>query len=167
MEEFLAFGEEYFENGLAVFAVRSVLLYFFGLVVTKMIRKSIRKEVLVRGDNARTPIQFIGNVIVALIWAVVLFLILNDVRFLAGIGRAILGATSLIAVIVTFAAQEAFSNLIAGFFLALYQPFRLGDLIKLSEKDINGTVMEITLRHTIIRTYDGTQVVIPKSIISS
>ena len=167
MEEFLNFGSEYFENGLAVFAVRSVLLYFFGLFVTRMIRKSIQKEALVRGDHARTPIQFIGNVVVALIWAVVLFLILNDVRFLAGIGRAILGATSLIAVIVTFAAQEAFSNLIAGFFLALYQPFRLGDLIKLSEKDINGTVMEITLRHTIIRTYDGTQVIIPNSIMNS
>ncbi len=167
MEEFIAFGSQYFENGLAIFAVRSVLLYLFGRLITKMINKSISREAIVRGTNARTPIQFIGKVAVSLIWAVILFLILNDVKFLAGIGKAILGATSLIAVIVTFAAQEAFSNLVAGFFLALYQPFRLGDLIKLSEKDINGIVQEITLRHTIIRTYDGTQVIIPNSIMNS
>ena len=167
MKEFLDFGAEYFENGLAVFAIRSVLLYLFGLLVTRMISRSISTESIKRGENAKTPIQFIGRVVISLIWAVILFLILNDIKFLAGIGRAILGATSLIAVIVTFAAQEAFSNLVAGFFLALYQPFRLGDLIKLSEKDINGTVMEITLRHTIIRTYDGTQIIIPNSIMNS
>ncbi len=167
MEEVLNFGSEYFTDGLLMFTVRSVLLYIFGLVVTKMITRAANAESVRRGENAKTPIQFIGKVANSVIWAIVVFLILNDVKFLAGIGKAVLGATSLIAIVVTFAAQEAFSNLVAGFFLALYQPFRLGDLIKLSEKDINGTVEQITLRHTVIRTYDGTQVVIPNSIMNS
>ena len=167
MEQFFTFGEEYLENGLIIFLIRTLILYLVVQLLIKGIRKSIQREAEQRGDNARTPIQFIGNVTITLIKTVFVFLVLSDIKPLAGIGRAILGATSLITIIVGLAAQEAFGNLVAGFFLALYQPFRLGDLVTLPGKDISGTVESITLRHTIIKTYDGTQIVVPNSAMNS
>ncbi len=167
MEQFLEFGENIFEDGLIFFAMRSLLIFAISEILIKMILRSMKREETARSESARTPIKFIGNVIITVIRSAAAFLILSGIKPLSTVGRAVLGATSVIAVIVGLAAQEAFGNLIAGFFLAMYQPFRLGDLIKLSEKDLTGTVEELSLRHTVIRTFDGTRVVIPNSLMNS
>lgn len=167
MESIFTFGSDIFEDGLIFFALRSVLIYIGAVLIIKMIRRSIRREEAARNENARTPLKFMGNVLITLVRCVAVFLILASVKPLSAVGKAVLGATSVLAVIVGLAAQETFGNLISGFFLAVYQPFRLGDLVKLSEKDLTGTVEEITLRHTVIRTFDGTHVVVPNSLMNS
>ena len=167
MEQFLGFGENIFEDGLIFFAVRSLLIWIVSEIVVKMIRRSMKREETARSESTRTPVKFFGNVIITVVRSIATFLILSSIKPLSTVGRAVLGATSVIAVIVGLAAQEAFGNLIAGFFLAMYQPFRLGDLVKLSEKDLTGTVEELSLRHTVIRTFDGTRVVIPNSQMNS
>ena len=167
MEQFLTFGESIFEDGLILFVVRGLLILAVEETIVRMIRRSIRRETEQRGPNARTPIRFIGNVSITVIRCVVVFLILKDIKPLSGIGKAALGATSIITIVVGLAAQEAFGNLIAGFFLAMYQPVRLGDLIVLKNQNITGTVEEITLRHTVIKTYDGTRIVVPNARMNS
>ena len=57
-------------------------------------------------------------------------------------------------VIVGFAAKDAISNLIAGLFIVLFRPFRIGDYIKL-ENESTGIVDDITLRHTVINTFEN------------
>ena len=167
MDQLLAFGDKYFDGGIVLFLIRSVLMYLTGAFISKLIRKYVNRESSVRGEAVRTPIRFIGKVLTTVMWALIIFLILNDIKVLSSLGKALLGATSLIAVAVTFAAQEAFGNLISGFFLALYQPFRLDDYVRLPQMDIEGTVKEITLRHTVISTFDGSQIIIPNSTMNS
>ncbi len=167
MDKFLTIGETIFEDGLVLFILRGVLMLAVEETVVRMIRRSIRREAEQRGVNARTPIRFIGNVMITVIRCVVVFLILGDIKPLSGVGKAMLGATSIITIVVGLAAQEAFGNLIAGFFLAMYQPVRLGDLIVLKSQNITGTVEEITLRHTVIKTYDGTRVIVPNAKMNS
>ncbi len=68
-----------------------------------------------------------------------------------GIGSVALG----------FAFKDVMQNLLAGFLILLYRPFKIGDQIKVD--DYEGDVEEINVRATKIKTYDGERVVIPNS----
>ncbi|MQC26813.1 MAG: hypothetical protein DWG76_05110 [Chloroflexi bacterium] len=73
--------------------------------------------------------------------------------FLAGLG--ILGFT------VGFALQDVSKNFLAGMLILLQQPFSLGDMIEVA--GFKGTVLEINLRDTEMRTVDGLRVRIPNA----
>ena len=60
-----------------------------------------------------------------------------------------------------FAFKDIFQNLLSGILLLISEPFRIGDQIV--SGDYEGTVEDIKIRATTIRTYDGRQVVIPNS----
>jgi small-conductance mechanosensitive channel len=62
-------------------------------------------------------------------------------------------------VAIGFAFRDILQNLLAGILLLLTQPFRLGDQIKVGE--FEGTVEDIQIRATTIRTYDNRRAVIP------
>jgi len=66
---------------------------------------------------------------------------------------------------VGFAFKEILQNWFAGLLILLRAPFRRGDQVSLEE--ISGTVMRIEPRATIIRTYDGRDVVIPNTTVFS
>lgn len=79
-----------------------------------------------------------------------------------GVGD-IIGLLGLGSVAIGFAFQDIFKNFLAGVLLLLNEPFRLQDQIIVN--DFEGTVEEITIRSTQIRTYQGERVVIPNSIV--
>jgi len=78
----------------------------------------------------------------------------------------IFSGAGILAAIIGFAAKDAISNLIAGLFIVLFRPFRIDDYIKL-EKGSIGVVEDITLRHTIIKTFENKRLIIPNSVIST
>ena len=78
----------------------------------------------------------------------------------------IFSGAGILAAIIGFAAQAALSNLIAGVFIVIFKPFRVGDYIKIDEERI-GIVQDITLRHTIINNFENKRLIIPNSIIST
>jgi small-conductance mechanosensitive channel len=110
---------------------------------------------------------YVRKILNAIVYAVAAFSVLSAIVPLEGLGSAVLGATSVITVVLGLAAQETFGNFIAGFFLALGQPFSVGDLITLPEKNITGTVQSITFRHTVLQTIENTQMIIPNSLMNS
>lgn len=63
------------------------------------------------------------------------------------------------------AAQDLLSNLFGGFAILSDKPFKLGDRIRLDDKN-DGFVREIGIRTTRIETLDGTMIVIPNSKIA-
>ncbi|MEM9803822.1 MAG: mechanosensitive ion channel family protein [Cyanobacteria bacterium P01_D01_bin.56] len=73
---------------------------------------------------------------------------------------ALLGLSS---VAIGFAFQDIFKNFLAGVLLLLQEPFSIGDQIIVDS--FEGTVEEIALRATQIRTYQGESVVIPNSVV--
>ena len=83
---------------------------------------------------------------------------------LSTLGVSILASAGVLAVVLGFAAQAAFSNVISGIFIAIFEPFKVGD--KISVKDDYGTVEDITLRHTVVKTWEEKRIVIPNSKIS-
>ena len=77
----------------------------------------------------------------------------------------LVGALGVGGVVIGFAFQDTFQNLLAGVLLLLRQPFRIGD--EIVSGDYTGTVEAIETRATYIRTYDGRRVIIPNSQIYS
>ena len=75
----------------------------------------------------------------------------------------LLASGGIVAVVVGLAAQETVGNLISGFMIVTFRPFHIGDLIRVNNGEYVGTVVEITIRHTIIETFENTRVIIPKS----
>lgn len=74
-----------------------------------------------------------------------------DIFATLGIGSVAIG----------FAFKDILQNLLAGLLLLIRRPYRRGDQIVV--KDFEGAVIRVETRATIIRTYDGRQVIIPNS----
>lgn len=74
-----------------------------------------------------------------------------DLIKILGIGSVAIG----------FAFQNILQNFLAGLLLLWTEPFRVGDQIRLDP--FEGTVEDIQIRATTIRTYDGRRVVIPNA----
>lgn len=75
----------------------------------------------------------------------------------------IVGLLGLGSVAVGFAFQDIFKNFFAGVLILANEPFRLNDQIIVS--DFEGTVEEIDIRVTKIRTYQGERVVVPNAVV--
>ena len=108
-----------------------------------------------------TVIKFISNILKIVIIAISLVMVISELGYninglLTGIGVGGLA--------VSLAAQDAISNLISGFVIVLDKPFLVGDFIQTDS--IQGTVTDITMRSTKIRTLEDSIVTIPNSKIA-
>lgn len=160
------FGSQIFSGGLLTFCIRSAVILITAWIVNRLVSKGFRTAIEAN-EERRMPLGFLEKIIRFVIYAIGIFSILSGIKPLEGFGTAILGATSVISVVIGLAAQESFGNFIAGFFLAINQPFHVGDTITLPEKNISGTVMEITFRHTVLNTMENTRLIVPNSVMNS
>jgi small-conductance mechanosensitive channel len=71
--------------------------------------------------------------------------------FVAGLGIA--GFT------IGFALQDIARNFVAGILLLVRQPFGIGDAVEVG--NLAGSVLDITTRDTVLRTWDGEMVIVP------
>lgn len=91
-------------------------------------------------------------------------LLITAITALALIGfpiTALLTASLVIVVILGIALQQSISNLAATIIFMLFQPFRLGELIKAN--NVMGVVKEIQFFSTVLVTGDNLEVTIPNS----
>jgi len=89
-------------------------------------------------------------------------LVIPQVRAIAG---GLLASSAVLAVIVGLASQQVLGNFIAGLVIALTQPVRIGD--RVSYGGIEGTVEEIGMTYTFIRTLDRRRLIVPNSKLAS
>ncbi len=68
-------------------------------------------------------------------------------------------------IVIGFATQSLFSNLISGIFLQIDKPMKIGDPVLITGKlpDVAGVVVEITTLSARLRMFDGTYVRLPNS----
>ena len=141
----------YFMVAIVVLLVFWLLSLIFKSVVSKLLSKSHTHRNLVR------VFQRIGGALIFFIGLMVAMVIA-----IPGFTPAkLVGALGIGSVAIGFAFKDIFQNLLSGILLLLSEPFRIGDQIVSGE--FEGTVEDIKVRATTIRTYDGRQVVIPNS----
>ena len=87
----------------------------------------------------------------------ILAVIMSEIKAMESIIKALLASGGIIAVVVGLASQEAASNLINGFMIMTYKPYKIGDFVNVQEYNVRGTVIDISMRHSIIETIERTQ----------
>ncbi len=126
-------------------------------------KKSIANKI--REQEDPTSLKFLRYVaVVSIYFFGILFGLLAFPSF-RGVAQTALGGAGVIALIAGVASQEALSNLVGGLFIISFKPFRIGDVIKVTDTMV-GTVADITLRHTVIRNFENKMIVIPNAIIN-
>ncbi len=143
---------------LPIIAVGIVVFLIF-LVIASVARRIIRAA----AERARLDIMLSSLVArIGYIVVVVLGLFVSIVVIFPGVSPGDLFAgLGIGSVALGFAFKDVLQNLFAGFLILIYRPFHIGDQIKIN--DFEGTVEEINVRATKIKTYDGERVVIPNN----
>ncbi len=119
-----------------------------------------------RLKRSRAVVEAVGWTAVALVYIVTFTLGVN----IMGVPLVTLVAPATVAgVALGFGAQQVVGDLLAGFFLFAEHQFGYGDEIRFSQpgqtKGVTGTVEEMTLRVTKLRTIEGELVIIPNSLL--
>jgi small-conductance mechanosensitive channel len=89
-------------------------------------------------------------------------LVIPQIRAVAG---GLLASSAVLGLIVGFASQRTLGNFVAGLMIAITQPLRLGDWVEVN--GVEGSVEEIGLIYTFIRTEDNARLVIPNEKLAS
>lgn len=110
--------------------------------------------------------RFLGKLLNLIVIVICLVNIIGVINPSMNLHSTLLKGSALVVAIVGFAAQPAISDLICGFLISINKPFEIGDRI-IPEGMEPGIVEDITLRHTIIRIYDGLRVIVPNSTLNS
>jgi MscS family membrane protein len=144
---------------------RLIILLGFGWLLFRSVDASAGYLKEVAGEENQVAMGFIpilARVGKALIIVLVLLASLDVigvkvVTVLAGLG---LGGLA-----IAFAAQKTLENLFGAFAIAGDRPFRVGEFVTIG--DVTGTVEDVGLRSTRVRTIQRTLVTIPNSAVSS
>lgn len=73
----------------------------------------------------------------------------------------IMVAGGIAGIVIGFATQSVFSNLISGIFLLIEKPAKTGDSVELLDHSVGGTFVDISTFSSKIRRFDGTIVRVP------
>lgn len=118
-----------------------------------------------RSPEAMTRYRVLRRTIAAVIVTVGILsalLVIPQVRTVAG---GLLASSAILGLIVGFASQRTLGNFVAGLMIAITQPLRLGDWVAVG--GVEGSVEEIGLMYTFIRTEDNARLVIPNEKLAS
>ena len=132
-----------------------LIFWFLSIVFKKVVYKLLGSRS--RHQNLVKVFQRVGGALIIFIG----FMIAMVIAVPGFTPAKLIGALGIGSVAIGFAFKDIFQNLLSGILLLISEPFRIGDQIV--SGDYEGTVEDIKIRATTIKTYDGRQVVIPNS----
>ena len=126
------------------------------LLIARTVR-SVTMRALARNRAQANVTVLIGNLAQLTVIAIGLLLILAI--YTQGAFGWILASFSVVGVVVGLSLQDILKNFVAGVWVLIERPFRIGDSIEVG--GYSGTVQEISFRTTQLRTDDGREVIVP------
>lgn len=155
--------EHWLALGLPVLAKIAIalLIFYFGRHVVRVAVGVLRK-VMQRSKADPTLTGFLCNVAYGVGYALVVISALGQIGINTNSMAAVVGGAALA---VGLALQGQLSAFAAGVLLILFRPFKVGDFVDAG--GIKGTVEEIKIIHTILRTADNQEVIVPNNAITT
>lgn len=146
--------------------MRPALLGWIAYAVVNGVTAGFKADVATAEDPVSqrgrlTRIAILSRTIKVGIAVVTVSLIMLNIPAVRDIGTTMLASAGLAALAVGAAAQPALKSLIAGLQMALTQPLRIGDLVKVDGQ--TGRVEEIKMSFVTVRTWDERVLVVPTS----
>jgi len=143
---------------LVVLGVVLLAAIFAKVVDWRMSKRELPPEAVTRYRVLRRSLMT-AIIVVGVLSAL---LVIPQVRAVAA---GLLASSAIIGIVVGLAAQRPLANFVAGVVIAFTQPLRIGDQVTVD--DVDGTVEEIGLTYTFIRTADNARLVIPNEKLAS
>lgn len=153
---------------VTTFLIKGALIYLFVRLLTALVKYLFRRSQRRQGKIVldETKVGFMRQIVVAAIYIIGGAAILSLIPGMEKVSNSILASAGIMAMAVGLASQEALSNIVGGLFIIFSRPFKVGDFIQVDDV-IVGTVMEITLRHTVIKNVENRMILIPNNKINS
>ena len=149
---------ELWQRLLVIGIVLAVTLTLARLIDRRILGRDRTPEALTRYRVLRRSI----SATIVTIGLLSALLVIPQVRALAG---GLLASSAVLGLIIGFASQRTLGNFVAGLMIAITQPLRLGDWVEVG--GVEGSVEEIGLIYTFIRTEDNARLVIPNEKLAS
>ena len=132
------------------------------IIVNKVIKRAVSRfaEETKLEAGVSKPVTKLLSVIVYII----AILSLLGIWGLKGTLTGLFAGAGIIGIVIGFATKDILSDLLAGLMLFFDKPFRIGDAININ--DLWGSVKDIGLRSTKLKTFDGKFVTIPNNKIA-
>jgi len=159
----------FFEYELLNNAVWVAFIVLVAFILLKVLRAILNRFINRASEDLKvdpTQYKFLKNGLGFVIYISATVIIFMSFDSLRDIGLTLFAGAGIFAAIVGFASQAAFSNIVSGLFIVFFKPFRVGDIVKISNLYM-GTIEDITLRHTVIKDFENKRLIIPNSVISS
>ena len=151
--------------------IKVAVIVALAVAINKIMRYTLGSYL--KRESARinvdpTAYNFLKNALTFIIFIGAAFNIVFVIPGFRQVAVTLFAGAGILAAIIGFASQTAFSNIINGIMIVAFKPFRIGDIIEVgTNENYKGTVEDITLRHTVIRNYELKRVVIPNTEIST
>ena len=137
--------------------VSALAIFLIGRLIIKMVvgfaERMMRKA---KVDQMLTT--FTGNILYTVLLVVVVIAALDQLGVQTTSLLAVFGAAGLA---IGLALKDSLANFSSGVMLIIFRPFKVGDFIEAA--GISGTVEEVRIFSTILRTGDNREIIIPNS----
>jgi small conductance mechanosensitive channel len=138
-------------------AVTAILIFFVGKWIVSLVTKGLLKA-MQTGEVDTTLRRFIANLARMVLMLFVIIAAIHQLGVQTASLVALIGAAGLA---VGLALQGSLSNFAAGVLIVLFRPYKVGDWIE--GGGVSGTVEEVQILTTVLKTGDNKRVIIPNS----
>ncbi len=141
----------------------AALVLFVGLKVVKLLKKRLPEFTPMKRLDAGLR-SFLSSTVSILLYA----LLFISVAMIMGIPTtSFIAALASCMAAIGLAMQGSLSNFAGGLMILMFKPFRVGDYISVPDMNVAGTVREITVVYTVLRTFDNIEVTVPNGALSN
>lgn len=149
----------YYDNIVAIIpkVFLAIIIVVILMAILKYLRKRSVKFMLKKAED-KLLVGFIDSVFRIINISIGLLIFLYTIGQ-AGIASSVLGAATISSVVIGFAFKDIAENFLAGVIMAFNRPFSIGDTVMTGT--VEGTITEMSLRDTHIKTFDGKDVYVP------
>ena len=141
--------------------LRMLLILAATILIARIWAKVSKKK-----NHEKLYYRLLFNLTNAAIYVAGTIFMLSQVIDFEGGMPTLLAGSGIAALAISLGAQESLGNFINGIVISISKPFEVGDRIRLVNGNITGWIEDITMRHTIVRTFMNSRVIIPNSVIN-
>ncbi|MDH3417511.1 MAG: mechanosensitive ion channel [Gammaproteobacteria bacterium] len=149
------------DSGTAVGLVKNIIIaliiFYVGRLAISLVVRGLRK-VMHKQNIDKTLETFVCNLVRVILLVVVIIAAIGQLGIETTSFIAIFGAAGLA---VGLALQGSLSNFASGVLIVLFRPYKVGDFIE--GAGVSGSVEQVQILTTILKTGDNKQVIIPNS----
>ena len=149
----------------ALKAILSVVISIAGYIAIKRIVNKVQTRIEANSLEQDTYIKKTSNLIGKIVFIVLIIFLVLILFQVIGFDTALI--MWWVSLSLWFAMENTIGNMISGVMILTNKKIKLGDFVQFMGKiNMTGTIEEINMRYTVIRTFDKKRTIIPNSIIA-